>query len=80
MSRHAVSLEQGDAAGIEELEDLRCDRRGPAHRLAHLVAEQPAHPGEDLLIGLLECALKFGGHGLAPLPAQAHVHAELDRL
>ena len=51
---HAPSLQHGNAAGVEELEDLGGDRRGARHRLVDVAAEQPADAGEQALVGLLE--------------------------
>ena len=77
---HAPALHHRHPGRVEELEDLRRDRRGAADRLAHVAAEQLADLGEDLLVGLVELRLHLLGDRLAALLAPADLDAELDRL
>ena len=77
---HAPALHHRHARGVEELQDLRRDRRGAADRLANLPAEQAAHLGEDLLVGLGELSLHLLGDLLSVLLAAADLDPELDGL
>ncbi len=75
---HAVALEDRDAAGEEELEDLLRDRSGAGDRLAHLAAERGADLREELLLGPVEWLLQLGRDGRAGELALAHLDAECD--
>ncbi len=77
---HAPAFEHGHAAGVEELEDLGCDRRCPAHRLMDLIPEQGPHARVQALIRGGKRLLHLGRHGLAALPTPPHLDTELDRL
>ncbi len=70
---HAVALEHGHAAGVEELEDLVGDRCGAARRLAHVAAEDRAHVLEELLVGLVERRLQLLGDRFAAEDHVAHL-------
>ena len=76
---HAVALEHGHAAAVEELEDLLGDRRRAADGLAHAPAEDGADVLEQLLLGRLEGLEQLGRHLLAADLHVAHLDAELGR-
>ena len=75
--RHPVALEDGDAAAVEELEDLLGDRRRAADGLAHAPAEDRAHVLEQLLLGGFEGCEQLGRDLLAADLQVADPHAEL---
>ena len=76
---HAVALEHGRAAGVEELEDLLRDRRRAGRRLLEPPAEDPAHVHEQLGVGLVEHRLQLGRDLLARLLHPPDLQAELGR-
>ena len=76
--RHPVALHDGDAAGVEELEDLRRDRRGSGHALTDAAAEERPHFGVELLLRAVESGLQLCRDVASGRPEAAHLHAHLD--
>ena len=77
---HAVSLEDRDAAGVEELEDLGRDRCSAGYALPDAPAEQPSDVPVERLLCLVERLAQLGRNLLAALLGLPHPYPDLDGL
>src|SRR5215212_1320373 len=78
--RHAVALHHRHSAGVEELEDLRGNRRRARHAFADVLPEQGTHVLVERLLGPVERLLQLRGHLLSALPHLPDLHAHLHGL